>query len=181
VNDSFVWESLGGAAEYLVQIYNGPDLAQVSSQLSVPDPEIALASLGPGSYVLGVRGIAASGVQGLEAIRTIAVQNILAAPANVTVKQVRRTPELLVSWDEVADATDYRVVATPVGGGTPHVETTTATQQQLTGLAPGKYSVSVQASSAELAGEVSASEEQRVREPFNWGLGTVLLAIAVVL
>jgi len=132
VNDSFVWKSLVGAATYLVHIYNGPDLAEVSAQLSAPDAEIALASLGPGSYVLGVRGIATSGVQGLEAIQAITVQNILAAPANVTVKQIRRSPELKVSWDGVSGATDYRVVATPLGGGTPHVQTTAATQQQLT-------------------------------------------------
>jgi len=181
VNDSFVWKSLVGAATYLVHIYNGPDLAEVSAQLSAPDAEIALASLGPGSYVLGVRGIATSGVQGLEAIQAITVQNILAAPANVTVKQIRRSPELKVSWDGVSGATDYRVVATPLGGGTPHVQTTAATQQQLTDLAPGIYRVSVQASSPDLAGEVSAVEEQRVRAPFNWGLGTVLAAIAVVL
>ena len=181
VNDKLVWDSLAGAAEYLVQIYNGPDLAEVNGQLSAPNSEIALASLGPGSYVLGVRGIATSGVQGMEAIRKITVQNILAAPANVSVKQIRRSPQLLVSWDGVAGATDYQVVATPVGGGTPHIETTKATQQQLSGLAPGKYNVSVQASSADLTGEASALEERRVRAPFKWGLGAILLAAAAVL
>lgn len=181
VSDNLVWEAQGDAAHYLVRVYSGPDLSEVLAQASVPDTQYALASIGPGSYVLGVRGIAASGLQGLEAIQALTVRNMLAAPAKVKVQQVRRTPELLVKWEGVAGASEYRVVATPLAGGEPIIETTNATEQQLTGLARGKYSVSVEANAPDFVSGVSEPEQRRVRGPFNWGWGALLLPFAFVL
>lgn len=180
-HESVNWQSLLGAASYLVQVYSGPDLAQVLTQAEASDTRFALASLSPGAYVLGVRGVAASGLQGFEATQTLTVKRAIEAPQNIRVSQLRRQPELLVTWDSVSGATGYEVVATPLAEGTPLVESTAATEVRFTGLEPGKYSVHVQAQSADLQGAVSAPVESRIRRPFNWGLGVVLLAIAVVL
>ena len=180
-NESVTWQSLAGAANYLVQIYSGPDLAEVLAQSAAPDTRFALASLGPGAYVLGVRGVAASGLQGFEATQTLTIQTALPAPGNVRVRQVRRDPDLLVRWDPVIEATNYRVIATPLAGGEPLVETTGRTELRLSSLALGKYSVTVQANAADIEGSVSEPAECRVRRAFNWGLGTVLLAATIVL
>lgn len=180
-NESVSWQALTGAANYLVQIYSGSDLAEVLAQATVANDEFALASLESGTYVLGVRGVAASGLQGLEATQSLTIQNALPAPRTVRVKQVRREPSLLVSWEPVEGASNYSVVLTPLEGGVPLIDSTMATQLQFSNLDLAKYSVSVQASSSEIQGVVSEPAEARVRRPLNWGLGAVLLGIVIVL
>lgn len=178
-HESVEWVGIAGAANYLVQIYSGPDLSEVLSGASVASPEFALASLTPGNYVFGVRGVAASGLQGFEATQALTIQSSLAAPANLRLRKLRRQPNLNVSWQAVDGAADYRVVATPSGGGSPIVETTEDTQLQLQGLTDDSYSVSVQARSGQVEGETTV-EETQPRRGF-WGAGGVLLAIVLAL
>ena len=180
--ETVVWQPLDEAEKYVVQVYSAADRAKVLARSTVSDPEFSLASLQPGMYVFGVRGVAASGVQGYEATQTLDIQNVMPAPKSVRVKQIRRSAHLQVGWDAVDGATSYRIVVTPVGGGDALIQTTESTQIQFTDLALGKYSVNVQASSAEIVGAVSEPVERRVRGGFPWGVGAaVLLIIAIVL
>jgi len=181
-HESLEWAGLAGAANYLVQVYSGPDLAEILSGASVASPEYALASLAPGSYVFGVRGIAASGLQGYEATQALTIHASLAQPTDLKIRQIRRQPDLSVSWQAVAGATDYRVVASPSGGGAPIVETTDTTEVQLQGLAYDTYSVSVQARNGQIEGDSTAPVEQEVqpRRRF-WGAGGVVLALVLAL
>ncbi len=181
-HESLEWAGVAGAANYLVQIYSGPDLSEVLSGASVASPEFALASLTPGSYVFGVRGIAASGLQGFEATQALTIQSSLAAPANLKLRKLRRQPNLDVSWQAVDGAVDYRVVATPSGGGSPIVETTDDTKLQLQGLTDDSYNVSVQARSGQVEGETAtAVQEETKRRGAFWGAGGVLLALVLAL
>jgi|GEM_PF-1874875 len=180
-HESLEWAGIAGAANYLVRIYSGPDLSEVLSGASVSSPEFSLASLTPGSYVFGVRGVAASGLQGFEATQTLTIASSLAAPANLKLRKLRRQPNLNVSWQAVAGAADYRVVATPSGGGSPIVETTDDTAVQLQGLTDDSYSVSVQARSGQIESEsATAVQETKPRGGF-WGAGGVLLALVLAL
>ena len=181
-NESLKWAGLAGAANYLVQVYSGPDLSEVLAGASVSAPEFTLASLSPGSYVFGVRGISASGIQGFEATQSLTVLSGLAAPANLKIRQLRRQPNLNVSWQAVAGATDYRVVASPSGGGAPIVETTQSTEVQFEGLDQDTYSVSVQALNDEIEGETTSPVDKEVqpRRRF-WGVGGVVLALLIAI
>jgi len=181
-HESLEWAGVAGAANYLVQVYSGPDLAEILTGAEVATPEFALASLTPGEYVFGIRGIAASGLQGLEATQALTIQSSLAAPENLRLRRLRRQPNLNVSWQAVDGAADYRVVATPSGGGAPIVETTDSTKVQIQGLKQDTYSVSVQARSGQIEGETSTAVQQapKSRRGF-WGSGGVLLALVLAL
>lgn len=183
VFESLTWQPLDAAEKYIVQIYSGANLAQVLAKATVGGPEFSLASLQPGNYVFGVRGVAASGLQGYEATKTLDIQNVMPAPDKIRVKQPYRSTDLQVVWNPVAGASSYRVVATPVGGGEAIIETTGSNKVQFTNLEHGNYSISVQASSAQITGAVSEPVEQRVRRRIIWGIGIalVVLVIAVVL
>ena len=180
-NESLRWTGVAGAAEYLVQVYSSPDLSSILTGAKVPGPEYALASLVPGNYVFGVRGIAASGLQGYEATQAITVRPTLAAPAGLRVWQPGRSSELRVQWDAVDGASDYRVVVTPTGGGAAIVETTESSELLVQNLPRETYTVSVQALDGEIESAAAPAQEQTVRRRSPWGIGGMVLALLLAI
>ena len=180
-HESLSWPALTGAVEYAVQVYAAADASQVLATARIPEPRYALADLQTGSYVFGVRGIAASGLQGIEATQVLDVQAALLTPAGITTRQPRYTKNLQVAWDSVDGAADYTVVATPQGGGAPVTRTTAATSLTLEDLPSDIWRVTVQANADDIRSEPSAEVTQRVARRDYWGLGGIFFLIALAL
>ena len=180
-DESLRWTGVAGAAAYMVQVYSSPDLSSILTGAKVPGPEYALASLAPGNYVFGVRGIAASGLQGYEVTQAIRVKPTLTAPAGLRVWQPGLGAELRVQWDLVDGASDYRVVVTPTGGGSAIVKNTDTNELLVQDLPKETYTVSVQALDGEIASPVAPAEEQSVRRRRPWSIGGMVLALLLAI
>lgn len=69
-NDTIEWTALAGATSYVVKIYTGPDLDEVLTTAAVTKLQYVLPTP-PGSYSVGVSGVAVSGLMGFETTQTL--------------------------------------------------------------------------------------------------------------
>jgi len=181
VHETLEWAGMRDATNYQVSVYTGPDLSQIVTSASVSDPKYALANLAPGSYAVGVRAVAASGLQGFEASQELTIDNRVPVPQNVLAAQPNGTKDLAISWQAVPGAVEYVVTATPRSGGEPVVRRTAGTELVLQELSPSVYRVVVQASNGEQVSELSEPVEHRIGGGGPWGIGGILLALVLAL
>jgi hypothetical protein len=117
----FAWAALSGAERYRVLVGHlaQPDALQLERVTSAP--QIRLPALPPGEYLIAVRGIAASGLEGVDATHPLRVLPGPPAPLALRVSdangQVAR-PRPRFGWAEIEGAADYRVqIARDAGFG----------------------------------------------------------------
>ena len=118
-----------------------------------------------------MRGIAASGLEGLEATQqaTIAaVVSDLGAPQNVRAERLPIGRDLAVTWDPVAGATAYKVQLQSLRNGTTTSRTTTGNSAQIALGPAGDYVVQVVALAGNGQGEPSAPLTYRLERFRLW-------------
>lgn len=134
------WPTVAGANQHRVDLFDL--LAQPPVQvaaLALAAPELALKSYPPGRYRLDVRGVSASGLQGLDAQRTLVIEAPRPQPLSAGVL----TATMPLRWSPVATASGYTLeVASDEAFSAPQSYRTSATSlplAQTVAVRPGRY------------------------------------------
>ena len=144
--DTISWQPLQGATSYVVGWFdaNRPDLIISQDFVGNATRDFAVPAT-KGNYVVQVRGVSGSGIEGFNATRTLAV--VEPAPQLDDVAQSNAGPwdqnlmrEVVLDWSYAADSTFDVTLTGPQGNRT----FTTSDEHLYANLEPGKYSWQVQ-------------------------------------
>ncbi len=106
------WTALPDAARYRVLVGQAAQPDALVSERVVSEPRIRLPALAAGEYAIAVRGIAASGLEGIDANHRLRILPGPPAPLALRVGDANgqvAMPRPAFGWAEVEGAADYRV------------------------------------------------------------------------
>ena len=173
-----VWQPVPGAVGYLVSVAAAASPTRNLFEQRLAATEFAPAGIGPGGYLVKVRGVAANGLEGIEGAFETKVSFTLGVPQNVRATRLPAGRSLRVTWDPVPQATAYEVQMRSVATGKVQTHTGSAESAVLEVGDGGVYEIQVVALAANTRGEASAPLEHRVARRSWWPL--LLGALAAV-
>jgi hypothetical protein len=119
------WPALAGAAGYRAQLFADAQTRQLLQEQRVTDAQAQYATLADGRYWLRVRGIAADGLEGLDAVVPLEMQRVVELPPAAPV------PRLAAPLPAASPAEDDTVTAEAVVFAWTAVDTTRAYRLQV--------------------------------------------------
>ena len=161
------WQPLASAIAYVVSVVNAADPSQTVAEERTTQLMYRPSGLAPGTYQIRVRGVASSGLEGLEATHQAKVALALGAPQNIQATRLPVGRDLLVTWDPVADATAYEVSLRSPAGDTTRYTTSAGSAEIPLGVA-GDYELEVVALAANARSEASTPANYLLKRFWFW-------------
>lgn len=162
------WQPIAGAVGYVVTVANAANPNRTLIEQRLTAASYAPAALAPGNYQVKVRGVAASGLEGIEAEHRARVSLALGVPSNVRMIRTSTGRNLRVSWDPVAQATAYEVRMHAIASGKVRTHTVSEESAILALGAAGDYEVQVLALAANIRGDASPPQTYRLNRRLWW-------------
>ncbi|MBD9479737.1 FecR domain-containing protein [Pseudoxanthomonas sp. PXM02] len=136
------WPAVEGAQQYRIQVSGQRAFDSLRVDVESDTPHYTLPALEAGQYFIRVRAIAASGLEGRDAVAELRIDDQPAPPYSIApaAAGVVRTPEVVLSWTQApgAKAYDYEVTAAAQTVAQARVDHAT-TARLPTPLPPGDY------------------------------------------
>ncbi|WP_436041647.1 FecR domain-containing protein [Pseudoxanthomonas sp. LjRoot143] len=142
-NPELAWPAVEGAHQYRIQVSARRAFDSLRVDAESDAPRYALPALEAGHYFVRVRAIAASGLEGRDAVIELRIDDQPAPPYSIApaAASVVRTPEVALSWTQAPGATAYEYeVAADAAGTVAEARVDGATNARLREpLPPGDY------------------------------------------
>ncbi len=108
-NPDLAWPAVEGAHQYRIQVSARRTFDSLRVDAENDAPRYALPALEAGQYFVRVRAVAASGLEGRDAIAELRIDDQPAPPYSIApaATSVVRTPEVVLSWTQAPGATAY--------------------------------------------------------------------------
>lgn len=115
------WPAVDGAQQYRIQVGTQRSFDSLRVDAESDAPRYTLPALEAGTYFVRVRAIAASGLEGRDAVIELRIDDQPAPPYSIapTAGSVVRTPEVVLSWTQAPGAAGYEYEVSAVGGDVP--------------------------------------------------------------
>lgn len=108
-NPDLAWPAVEGAHQYRIQVSARRTFDSLRVDAESDAPRYALPALEAGQYFVRVRAVAASGLEGRDAIAELRIDDQPAPPYSIApaATSVVRIPEVVLSWTQAPGATAY--------------------------------------------------------------------------